>query len=64
LFINKKRKLPYVNIAKVWEELRNKVDLPKLQIHDLRHQFASFLVNDRQSLYTVQQIQAVQPKAA
>lgn len=56
LFINKKRKLPYVNIAKVWEDLRNKAGLPKLRIHDLRHQFASFLVNDGQSLYTVQQI--------
>lgn len=56
LFINKKRKLPYVNIAKVWEELRIKAGLPKLRLHDLRHQFASFLVNDGQSLYTVQQI--------
>lgn len=56
LFINKKRKLPYVNIAKVWEDLRNKAGLPKLRLHDLRHQFASFLVNDGQSLYTVQQI--------
>lgn len=56
LFINKKRKLPYVNIAKVWEDLRKKAGLPKLRIHDLRHQFASFLVNDGQSLYTVQQI--------
>jgi len=56
LFINKKRKLPYVNIAKVWEDLRKKAGLPRLRIHDLRHQFASFLVNDGQSLYTVQQI--------
>lgn len=56
LFINKKRKMPYVNIAKVWDELRKKAGLPKLRIHDLRHQFASFLVNDGQSLYTVQQI--------
>ncbi len=56
LFINKRTKLPYVNIAKVWEDLRKKAGLPKLRLHDLRHQFASFLVNDGQSLYTVQQI--------
>lgn len=56
LFINKRTKLPYVNIAKVWEELRQKAGLPKARLHDLRHQFASFLVNDGQSLYTVQQI--------
>lgn len=56
LFINKRTKLPYVNIAKVWEDLREKAGLPKLRLHDLRHQFASFLVNDGQSLYTVQQI--------
>jgi site-specific recombinase XerD len=56
LFINKRTKLPYVNIAKVWEDLRKQAGLPKLRLHDLRHQFASFLVNDGQSLYTVQQI--------
>ena len=57
LFVNKRRKgRPYVNIAKVWDELRNKAGLPHLRIHDLRHQFASFLVNGGNSLYTVQQI--------
>jgi len=56
LFINRKREKPYVNIAKVWDELRKKAGLPHLRIHDLRHQFASFLVNDGNSLYTVQQI--------
>ena len=56
LFINKRTKLPFVNIAKVWEDLRKQAGLPKLRLHDLRHQFASFLVNDGQSLYTVQQI--------
>jgi len=56
LFINKRTKLPYVNIAKVWEDLRSKAKLPNCRIHDLRHQYASFLVNDGQSLYTVQQI--------
>jgi len=31
-------------------------DLPNLRIHDLRHQFASHLVNSGRSLYEVQQI--------
>lgn len=56
LFFNKLTKLPFVNIAKIWEVLRSKAGLPKLHLHDLRHQFASFLVSDGQSLYTVQQI--------
>jgi site-specific recombinase XerD len=40
----------------VWAELRAKAGLDHVRIHDLRHQFASFLVNDGNSLYAVQQI--------
>ena len=56
LFINKKTKKPYVNIAKVWDKLRTKAGLPKLRLHDLRHQAASHLINSGSSLYIVQQI--------
>lgn len=56
LFINKKTKKPYVNIAKVWERLRVKAGLPHLRCHDLRHQAASNLINSGSSLYIVQQI--------
>ena len=56
LFINKKTKKPYVNIAKVWDKLRNKAGLPHLRLHDLRHQAASHLINSGSSLYIVQQI--------
>lgn len=56
LFINKKTKKPYVNIAKVWDKLRNKAGLPNLRLHDLRHQAASHLINSGSSLYIVQQI--------
>jgi len=56
LFINKKTKKPYVNIAKVWEKLRSKAGLPHLRLHDLRHQAASNLINSGSSLYVVQQI--------
>jgi len=34
--------------------LRTQAGLPDLQIHDLRHSFASFLVNHGRSLYEVQ----------
>lgn len=56
LFINKKTKKPYVNIAKVWEKIRAKAGLPHLRLHDLRHQAASNLINSGSSLYIVQQI--------
>jgi integrase len=40
----------------LWDRLRNKAGLPHLRIHDLRHQYASFLVNSGRTLFEVQQI--------
>ncbi len=56
LFINLKRKKPYVNIHKVWDRIRKDAGLPNLRIHDLRHQFASLLINSGSSLFIVQQL--------
>jgi integrase len=56
VFINFQTELPYTTISKVWGRLRKKADLNFLRIHDLRHQFASFLVNSGQTLFLVQQI--------
>ena len=56
VFINFQTELPYTTISKVWGRLRTKAGLPHLRIHDLRHQFASFLVNSGQTLFMVQQI--------
>ena len=56
LFINKQTGEPYTTIHKVWGRLRGKAGLPHLRIHDLRHQYASFLVNSGRTLYEVQQI--------
>ncbi len=56
LFINKQTGQPYTTIMKVWTRLREKAELPHLRIHDLRHMFASFLVNSGRSLYEVQQL--------
>lgn len=56
LFINMKTKKPYVNISKIFNEIRVKAGLPHLTIHSLRHQAASHLINSGSSLYIVQQI--------
>ena len=56
LFINRQTGEPYTTIHKVWGRLRRKAGLTHLRIHDLRHQFASFLVNSGRTLYEVQQI--------
>jgi len=39
-----------------WDRIRRRADLPTLRLHDLRHSFASFLVNRGVSLYIVQQL--------
>lgn len=56
LFINKQTGKPYTTIMKVWTRLRGKADLPHLRIHDLRHQFASFLVNSGRTIFEVSQL--------
>lgn len=37
-----------------WRRIRARAELPDLRLHDLRHSFASFLVNRGVSLYVVQ----------
>jgi integrase len=39
-----------------WLRIRREADLLDLRLHDLRHSFASFLVNSGVSLYTVQHL--------
>jgi len=56
LFINQRTGKPYTTIHKTWDRLRNEAGLPHLRIHDLRHLYASFLVNSGRTLYEVQQI--------
>lgn len=56
LFVNRRTGKPYGTIMKVWSRLRKQAALPHLRIHDLRHQYASFLVNSGRTLYEVQQI--------
>jgi integrase len=56
LFINRKTGVPPVYIQKYWERVRIDAKLPKLRLHDLRHQYASMLINSGRSLYEVQNI--------
>ena len=39
-----------------WRRIKRRAGLPGLRLHDLRHSFASFLVNGGVSLYVVQQL--------
>jgi len=45
---------PYVSIYNSWNSARTKVGLKDVRMHDLRHSFASALVNSGRSLYEVQ----------
>lgn len=56
LFVSAKTGVRLGNIHKVWDRLRNAAGLPRLRLHDLRHQYASFLVNSGRTLYEVQKI--------
>ena len=45
---------PYVSIYNSWNSARTRAGLKDLRMHDLRHSFASALVNNGRSLYEVQ----------
>lgn len=56
LFMNFKTGTHLKEIHTGWDNIRKQADLPKLRIHDLRHSYASMLVNGGRTLYEVQQI--------
>jgi integrase len=56
VFVNLRSGKPYACVKKTWHRLRAAAGLPTLRLHDLRHQYASMLVNAGRSLYEVQQI--------
>lgn len=63
VFINRKTKKPFVNIAKVWAKLRMQADLPEMRLHDARHFFCSALASSGRTLYEIQVIAGhVDPK--
>jgi integrase len=56
IFANLDTGLPFINIFYSWNAARCRAGLDYLRIHDLRHSFASFLVNAGRSLYEVQEL--------
>jgi integrase len=56
IFTNPKTNKPYTRFYKSWDRARRIANLADVRIHDLRHSFASFLVNSGRSIYEVQKI--------
>lgn len=56
VFPNPKTLKPYTSIFYAWDTARRLAGLPEVRIHDLRHTFASTLVNNGVSLYEVQKL--------
>jgi integrase len=56
VFANPDTGKPFVQIYCSWDTARKRAGLPEVRIHDLRHSFASFMVNNGRTLYEVQKI--------
>ena len=56
VFANPSTGRPFINIFHAWNTARTSAGLEEVRIHDLRHSFASFLVNAGRSLYEVQKL--------
>jgi len=56
VFPNFKTGEPFVNVFRAWDYARQQAGMPKLRLHDLRHSFASALVNRGVSIYEVQNL--------
>ena len=56
VFANPKTLKPFVSIFYAWDTARKRAGLADVRIHDLRHSFASLLVNNGRTLYEVQQL--------
>ena len=55
-FANPDTAKPYVSIYYAWNTARLQAGLADVRMHDLRHSFASLLINSGRTLYEVQQI--------
>jgi len=56
VFPNPKTGLPLQHFHNTWDRIRTRAGLPDVRIHDLRHNFASLLINSGRSLYEVQKL--------
>lgn len=55
-FPNPTTRKPFVTIYESWNTARQRAGLPDVRMHDLRHSFASILINQGRTLYEVQHI--------
>lgn len=56
VFANPKTKKPFVSIYCSWDTARNRADLADVRMHDLRHSYASFLINAGGSIYELKEL--------
>lgn len=56
VFANPETAKPFVQIYTSWNTARKRAGMPEVRMHDLRHSFASFMVNSGRTLYEVQKI--------
>jgi integrase len=56
VFPNPDTKKPFVTIHYTWDNARKRAGLGDVRMHDLRHSFASILINSGRSLYEVQHL--------
>ncbi len=56
VFPNPKTGGPIKHFHNTWDRVRKNAGIPDVRIHDLRHNFASLLVNSGRSLYEVQKL--------
>lgn len=54
LFTNPRTGKPYQSIYQSWDSMRKRAGLSHVRMHDLRHTFASLLINGGASLFLVQ----------
>lgn len=56
VFYNPRTRTRYDSFYAAWHRARAEADLPDVRFHDLRHTFASLLINEGVSLYEVQRL--------
>lgn len=56
VFPNPKTGEPLKHFHNTWDRIRTRAGVPDVRIHDLRHNFASLLINSGRSLYEVQKL--------
>ena len=56
LFVSPQSSRPYQCIFYRWQRIRSQLGLEDMRIHDLRHSYASTLVNNGATLYEVQKL--------